>query len=914
MINRIIFLISVLIAATIVSHAQCIDLAGDWNAKLSNGQEASVSLPGTLDMAGVGITDTLKPAMEKPQLLRLTRKVSYIGPCTYSRFVDIPENMSGKPLRLVMERVLWKSTLKIDGKSVKGENLSLNSPHRFDISPLPAGKHLFEITVDNRRQRDISFSNLCHSYTDDTQTIWNGVLGSFSLCVVPEVDIESLRVYPDISNQNISVDVVVRNSTRKKICREIVLTVTEKSSGHIAGVEKMKYCAPVGVSNFKTTVGLDSCRLWSEFDPFLYALEVNTKGSSAQTLFGMREVRSEGRDLSVNGKKIFLRGTLDCCVFPLTGVPPTDKAAWAKEMETLKEWGFNHIRFHSWCPPEAAFETADSLGLYLQTELPVWSLNIGDDQTVSDFLNDEFRNMSESYGNHPSWIMSTCGNELQHDFNVLNALVRQMREYDPRHIYAATSFTFEKGHGGHAEPYDQFLITQWTDDGWVRGQGVFDNETPSFDKNYIKSMTCVSVPLVSHEIGQYAVYPDICEIDKYTGILEPLNFKAIRNDLESKKLLSKAPAYLNATSKFAKILYKEEIERALKTPGFSGFQLLGIQDFPGQGTALVGLLDAFWDAKGNMNGEDFSKFNSPVVPLASFDKAVYTSDEEFSVSAIISNFGEDDIENSHMEWQLSDDKGFYRSGSIDVSMAPQGTVTEIGGFRTSFDGFQAPSKLTLTLKISGTGHENIWNIWLYPVIDKVEAGNVAISSDYKEVRKILERGGRVLYMPPHEKINGIESKFLPVFWSPVHFPKQAGVMGVLAEVSHPALKGFPNDGHSDWQWWHSVKNARIMDLDSIVDCTTGNNIEPIVGVIDNFFRNRRLGYMFEAKCGNGSLLVSSINLCIVEPEIKSLFQGALDYLNSPDFDPSEEISFETLESISRMTSPVSETNETSIYE
>lgn len=907
-------LLTLLLLCAPMSKAQSINLVGEWHARLSDAQEQIVRLPGTLDMAGVGKPNTLKAAMEKPQLLRLTRKVNYIGPCTYVREIAIPRNMSGQPLRLAMERVLWKSSLKIDGKPVADENTSLNSPHSFVVPPLTEGKHSFEITVDNRPQLDISFSNLCHSYTDDTQTIWNGVLGDFTLSVIPEIELQKPEVYPDITTGSVTLKLPVTNRTGKKKNENITFTITEKATGRITGSLTQKHAITPGASEISAVINLDSCTLWNEFTPVLYRLDIKAGNTSATTTFGMREVASAGKSILVNGQKVFLRGTLDCCVFPLTGMPPTDRDGWIKEMQTLKDWGFNHIRFHSWCPPEAAFEVADSLGLYLQTELPVWSLKIGDDPRVAEFMNDEFINMTEAYGNHPSWIMTTCGNELQHDFNTLNSLVEKMKTRDSRRLYAATSFTFEKGHGGHAEPYDQFLVTQWTDDGWVRGQGVFESEEPSFNKNYSVSMNCTTVPLISHEIGQYAVFPDMKEIDKYTGVLDPLNFKAISNDMAGKELLDRADAYTDATCRFAKLLYKEEIERALKTPGFSGFQLLGIQDFPGQGTALVGLINAFWEVKGPVAGTEFAEFNSPLVPLAAFGKAVYTPSDTLCADILLANFSGQDITEKQIGWTLSQDNGRVRSGAVGASLVRQGEVGNVARIEVPFASFHTPAKLTLTLQVEGTAHKNHWNVWLYPQSATADKGSVTVTSDFQTAATTLRDGGKVLYLPEQSEINGIESKFLPVFWSPVHFPKQAGGMGILTDPAHPALKGFPNDGHSDWQWWRPVKNATVMNLDSIADINSGSPIDPIVTVIDNFYRNRKLGYLFEAKCGRGTVVVSSINLNVESPEMKSMLKGILDYMNSTEFTPEKEISVASLESITAAHPKIGKTSATSIYE
>lgn len=908
-----IFSLSALLACAASLAAQTIQLNGEWTATLPGEKPQAMQLPGTLDMTGIGQPDTLQPAMTKPQLLRLTRKHSYIGPCTYSRTIDITPDMAGKPLRLTMERVLWKSSLKVDGKPVGTANESLTTPHYFSIAPLSAGPHKFEITVDNSRQHDISVDNLCHSYTNDTQTMWNGVLGDFKLTVVPAVELEAVRITPDIATGNVTADITVANATSGTAKRRIAVEIIEKNTGRKVAAAKASYKAPAGTSTFSTTLHLDNPSLWSEFSPALYQLKASTTGSSVESTFGMRQVESDGKHLRVNGNRIFLRGTLECCIFPLTGVPPTDKAGWRKVMETARQWGFNHLRFHSWCPPEAAFVVADSLGLYLQVELPVWSLHIGDDPATISFLTDEFMNMSRSYGNHPSWIMSTCGNELQHDFTPLNNLVALMRKHDPRHLYAASSFTFEKGHGGHGEPHDQFLITQWTDDGWVRGQGVFDEEAPAFNRNYASAMGCVKVPLVSHEIGQYAVYPDIGEIEKYTGVLDPLNFKAIRNNLQAKGLIDRAPAYLAATARFAYRLYKEEMERAMKTPGFSGVQLLGIQDFPGQGTALVGLINAFWESKGVVSGKEFSRFNAPVTPLADFPKAVYTTNEPFTAGIKVANYGNADITNRPLQWTLSDASGKSISGTLPSVAFAQGEVTSAGNITAELSAFDAPAKLTLNVRMPGTDISNSWNIWVYPAIDTADKGAVTVTSDIETANAALAAGRKVLFIPKASDVNGIESKFLPVFWSPVHFPKQAGGMGVFADPAHPALAGFPNDGHSDWQWWQPVKNARIMLMDSITDNNTGQYIEPIIGAIDNFLHNRRLGYMFEAKCGKGTLIVSSINLEADYPEIKSLYLGVLQYMNSPAFAPAAVISPDTLRDL--LTGNAAEaTTATSIYE
>ena len=342
-----IFSLSVLLACASAVSGQTIQLDGEWTATLPGEKPRAMQLPGTLDMAGIGQPDTLQPAMTKPQLLRLTRKHSYIGPCTYSRSIDITPDMAGKPLRLTMERVLWKSSLKVDGKPVGTPGMSLTTPHSFNIAPLSAGTHRFDITIDNSRQHDISVTNLCHSYTNDTQTMWNGVLGNFTLSVIPEVELTAIRITPDIATGNVTADITVTNGADGTAKRKITVEIIEKNTGRKVAANKATYRAPAGTSSFSTTLHLDNPTLWSEFSPALYELKASTTDSSVASTFGMRRVESDGKHLRVNGNRIFLRGTLECCIFPLTGVPPTDKAGWRKVMETARQWGFNHLRFHS---------------------------------------------------------------------------------------------------------------------------------------------------------------------------------------------------------------------------------------------------------------------------------------------------------------------------------------------------------------------------------------------------------------------------------------------------------------------------------------------------------------------------------------------------------------------------------------
>ncbi|MFI3287529.1 MAG: glycoside hydrolase family 2 [Rikenellaceae bacterium] len=892
-----------------------ISLASQWDIRLdstdigleNNWQnmpfDEKIALPGTTDKAQMGIKDTLTPALQTPQLLKLTRNYSYVGKAWYTREVEIPEGWNGKDIELLLERIIWHTEVWIDGNKVKGEGESLTTPHRFDLTEyLKAGeKHRLTICVDNNRRYDISVGerNLGHSYTNETQIIWNGILGDIKLSASDKVSILNSRIIPNIEKKTIEVWTITQNNTEKEAATTLTLCVESKDSKTNFEATSRTITIPQGIDTIRTTYTLgDKAVLWDEFTPQIYTL-LSTLSSEEYSDthsvdFGMRELTNSGSRMAINGRPLFLRGTLECSIFPLTGTPPTTHEGWAKVFSSAKEWGLNHLRFHSWCPPQDAFEVADSMGFYLQIELPVWSVSIKEEDATTRFIREEGRRIITEYGNHPSLCFVALGNELQSNFDLLADMLLELKTNDSRHLYTTTAFTFETGHGDWPEPLDDFFITQWTKKGWVRGQGVFNSYSPSFDKDFSAQVEGMEVPLITHEVGQYSVYPNMAEIDKYTGVLKPLNFISVREDLKAKGLLEKAALYTEASGRLAAILYKEEIERAMKTSGISGYQLLDLHDFPGQGTALVGLLDAFWDSKGVETAEHFRQFASPVVPLVRFEKATYLNSETFTATVEVSNYSAEELKNQAITWSLNDGTKVIAEGKLSADKITWGHNAALGAIEIPLSEITAATKANLKVTLEGTEYKNDWNIWVYPSEIEPNFGDVCYTRSLSEAKKLLAEGKKVLLNPDWRAMEGIEGKFLPVFWSPVHFPKQAATMGLLTDPSHPALKNFPTDMHSNWQWWDLTINSTTMIVDNL------KGITPIVEQVDNFANNRRLASMFEARVGEGSLVVATFDLANdldKRPVAKQMLYSVLEYMNSSDFAPKTQSDISELENI-----------------
>lgn len=887
-----------------------LSLKGDWQVALDSldvgiaqrwhirNFETAIQLPGTLDDAGYGKANTLLPSLDKPQVLHLTRKHRYVGPAWYVREVEIPVTWKGKGIELELERAIWQTRVWVDGHEMKESEESLVSPHRYDLTEwLTPGRHRITIRVDNRKRYDISTGDMAHAYTDHTQIMWNGILGNITLRAHGKLDWQHVQIYPQLADDAVLIKGNIQNRTAAADAR-VKVSIREKESGKLVGEHEESVNLLPGKNDWQLLCSLDKeVKRWSEFSPDLYVVElqVTNKDDVAResVTFGMREISRKGSDLLVNGQKVFLRGTLECCIFPLTGCPPTDRKGWLKVFQTAREWGLNHLRFHSWCPPKAAFEVADSMGFYLQVELPLWSLTVGTNPAMNRFLYDEARRILAEYGNHPSFCMLSLGNELQPDFQFLGELLDTVKALDPRHLYTTTSYTFERGHGDWPEPKDDYFITQRTRKGWVRGQGVFDVEKPNFMKDYAASVDSLSVPVVTHEIGQYAVYPDLKEISRYTGVLDPLNFKGVKLDLERKGLLSKAEDYLMASGKLAAILYKEEMERAMKTPGISGYQLLDLHDFPGQGTALVGLLNAFWESKGVTTARAFRQSCAPVVPLARFPKAVYTNDEIFTADLELANYGAGPITEGELVWSLvADDGTVVKHGLLPVKQVKLGGGQVVGSLSCPLSSVSQAQRLKLQVALKGTDFQNSWNVWVYPAGLQIDYGEVVLTTTLTDTRRALEAGKRVFFNPPYQQCVGLQGKFVPVFWSPVHFPKQAGTMGLLLDPAHPAFLHFPTENHTDWQWWSLATQSRTWVVDSLY-----TQLTPLVECVDNFANNRRLTNLFETNCLNGKLIVCSMDLqhdLLDYPEKKQLLHSLITYMKSDAFAPTTTLDWDEM--------------------
>jgi hypothetical protein len=540
------------------------------------------------------------------------------------------------------------------------------------------------------------------------------------------------------------------------------------------------------------------------------------------------------------------------------------------------------------------------MGMMYHIECAAWvnsGPTIGDGRPIDKFLYEESDRILKAYGNHPSFCLLAYGNEPagRNQAKWLGDLITYWKQKDTRRLYTS-------GAGWPIIPQSDYHSTpaprghQW-------GEGLksrFNAQRLTTNVDYRAFVSKYAVPMVSHEIGQWCVYPNFDEIGKYTGVLKPKNFEIFRASLAQHHMLDQARDFLMASGKLQALLYKEEIEAALRTPGFGGFQLLDLHDFPGQGTALVGILDPFWESKGYVTAEEHRRYCCETVPLLRMEKCVWTTDETFTGTVEIAHFGPAPLKNTVVAWSVNHaGSKVVNSGEFPAVDIPVGNGMQAGKIEFKLADIAAPAQFVLTVSLKGTPYRNQWDLWVYPArLEMPAAPDVMIvESLNNEATAALRAGGKVLWMPPLDTIRSdVPAGFTTIFWNTQWTGRQPPhTLGILCDPRHPALAQFPTEFHSDWQWWDLISRSKCMILDELEP-----QLRPVVQVIDDWNTNRKLGLVFEVNVEGGKLLVCSIDLrhgLDRRPVARQMLRSLVSYMRSSDFHPGTACSAGTLQGL-----------------
>jgi hypothetical protein len=951
------------------------DLSGTWNFELDPHDKGmterwferalkdQIQLPGCLQAQGYGedisvqtpwvgsiidrswYTDSKYAPYCQPGNIKipfwLQPEKYYCGVAWYQRTLEIPADWSGQWITLLLERPHWETRVWLD-QHVVGFDRSLSSPHVYDLgASLPPGSHRLTIRIDNRMLVNVGPN--AHSLYDGTQTNWNGIVGQLALRASSPVWLDEIEAYPDVPNRAAWVKVRVGNALAERLGEgRLTLRAAAYNSprSHTPAAVSTTFEINAGGADVEVRYPLgDAMLLWDEFSPALYRLEADLEISiegrphadHATVTFGMRALSVQGTRLAINDRPLFLRGTLECCIFPLTGYPPTAVEDWKRIIRICQAHGLNHIRFHSWCPPEAAFIAADELGFYYHVECGVWT-NVGEGDAVDEWLYEEGRRISAAYGNHPSFLMLAHGNEpTGQPESYLGQWVTYWKQADPRRFYT----------GGAGWPLipenDYHVFHQPRIQHWEEGmKSRINSQPPETVTDYREDVEAAGAPLISHEIGQWCAYPNFDQIPKYTGRLKARNFEIFRNLLAAHQLSDQAHDFVMASGKLQVLCYKEEIESALRTPGFAGFQLLDLHDFPGQGTALIGVLDAFWDSKGYITPEEYRRFCNTTVTLARLPKRTWHTGETLRAEICLAHTGPAPLEGAVVVWKLVDEQAsIIAHGRFEPMTIPLETGFPVGAIEIDLGLLNSPTqhpdpsavaqgsgahpstslrsaqdarravegavdardvtparKYSLVVGLEGLPIENDWDLWVFPahLESTVPDGVRLVDALDDQALAALERGEKVLLTLSAKQIqNDIALGFSPIFWNTAFTNRQAPhTLGLLCDPAHPVFRNFPTDYHTNWQWWELIHEAKAMILDDLPF-----TLRPLVQVIDDWFENRRLGLLWEAKVGAGCLMVCSMDLkSDLDHRLvaRQLRRSILDYMASDEFQPTIEVS------------------------
>ena len=909
-----------------LSAQQVIDLAGVWDFAMGDSAVYSdyVVLPGSMLTNGKGKpvstatqwTGSLydssyfyNPSMEKYRHegnmkfpFFLTPEKHYVGNAWYRHHTYVPQSWKGQRIMLFLERPHIETTLYINGKEV-GHQMSLSTPHVYDVTKYVSvgQKNVITIKVYN------GIENVCvgqdsHSVSDQTQGNWNGIVGRMELQARPKkVNIRQVRVYPNVKNRQARVAVDLENHANAYLGDVHLMQIREYGLvGEVfeEGRDGMKHVYTTGWEELDGRQHIElsipmteQMKTWSEFAPVLYRLVLYAGDDVYETTFGMRDISIDGRQFYVNGTPTFIRGTVENCLFPETGYPPTDVDEWLRIFRKCKEYGLNMVRFHSYCPPEAAFDAADRVGIYLQPEGPSWpnhGVKLRRGMPIDNYLLDESKRIIDVYGNHPSFVMMAAGNEPAGDWvGYCNDWVRQMHDYDSTKVYCGASvgggWAWDNGSEYHVKGGARGLD-------WDRRPPQSDDdyyEQILYPRNYKDSVANMS-PILAHEQGQWCAFPDFKEISQYRGAYKARNFEIFKDLLAENGMAQMAEKFLHASGKLQTLCYKYEIERNLRTKDYSGFQLLGLNDYSGQGTALEGVLNVFWREKGYCTAADWREFCNSVVLLARFPKFVYSNSDTLRVPIEAYNALWGNITDVPVNYLITDDSLRICSEKllppIDI---PIGKCHELGVVEFPLNSFSKPTRLTLTVQVS-KDVKNHWDFWVYPETYEQPAHLPYISSSLDaEAMHILRSGGTVLLTAAGKVTLGSDVKqtYLPVFWNTSWFKmRPPHTTGAYIEKDHPLFKyGFPTDNWSNLNWWELLNKAQVMNLMELPP-----DYQPPIQPIDTWHVSRKLGMLIEANVLNGRLLMTTMDISsdldhrIVARQMR---QAILRYMASDDFRP-----------------------------
>lgn len=639
------------------------------------------------------------------------------------------------------------------------------------------------------------------------------------------------------------------------------------------------------------TIPSDGFERWSPANPALYTLKISSGNDTLEQRFGIRKMTSKGIRLYFNGEPYFFRGICEHCYHPITVHPTREKNYYRRLIRTIKDLGFNSIRFHTHVPMPEYMEAADELGIVIEVETP-------NNTTYEEWL--EIINASRR---HPSVCAFSSGNEMVIDEDYIEHL-RAVAKY----VHAESDALFSpmsamRGIEYHSfgdlrveEPFPHNPKRLAALDEFCDLYNSYSNSQTSYESSngdpsvIDRKNSIYSRPLLSHEICIHGTYIDLSLKDRYRGsrIGETEFMSSVEKHLEDVGLLDRANLYYRNSVKWQMMLRKHCFETVRRCDTFAGYDFLGDIDTHWHTFGYcVGMMNEFYELKPGETRENVLRYNSDAVLLCDLPKVPnYNAGDKVTLPILVSNYGEP-LDSATLTVRVNAGGKVIFRREIRVGAVEAGKISELYTAEFNIPRADKPMKLTVTATLSGgnTDAENTWDIFAFPKAEPLsdralKAHGVTVKEEMgiEELTERMNRGERVVLFG-----NG-PFKTLPVTFQ---LSVAGRTFGHLATViaDHPLMRDLPNDGYCAMQFRSLMTKASAAVLD-----TRGMPHDPIIDIASTYKNAHREAMLFEYKVGAGRLLVTTLNMAEGDPAAEWIKGEMLRYAMSDKFSPKQAIS------------------------
>ena len=831
--------------------------------------EAEVRVPGAWGAQGVGTpTDKVRH--------------HYVGKGWYRRSALIPEAWSGKRLFLTVGGVHRYARVWVNGAFL-GEQVGYLSAFEHEITQHvePGRAATLALCVDSRQRWDADALTGCFDIIDAMFVPWGGIWGHVALEARGEAWLEDLFVRPELKPPACHVTAKLAGGRADK--GTLKLEILDPDGRTVASAQlPMPY--PLDERReLSIRAEIPNARPWSPNAPHLYTARLSlarpaTLIDSVETRFGLREIAIRGPHITLNGKRVFLHGYGDDCVFPETMAAPSDKAVYLKRLRVAKDYGFNYVRHHSHFLPPEYYDAADEVGMLVSPELPIAYLSYyrRAKGKALELYKTEWAAAIQRHRNHPSILDWCMGNEMWDGVPIAPELYRIAKALDPTRPVIDSNGLSGRGwlDGSRSRPTLDFHLV------------MFDLRHLPLGRPERHRFPAPPKPVVSHETGNFVTFPRLDPIGRFTHNVKPFWLAATKAKLERLGLLAEAETWARNSERLYLLCHKLNMEDIRRSPFMSGYQWWLLQDY---WTGSNGIVDAHFRPKPEIAPDRVRRFNADVVLLLDGLEPTYRGKQQLRARLLVSNYSEHAIKTPLSRWHVKLAGRVLAEREIESleGKVGQGSLAPLDRIEVTLPGLSSPQRLTIEAALTDgkVVHRNDWSAWVYPATIPPPELPLPLFAGPELVRPLAAYGARPLpnggewpsravyamglptveavdamaqgaclvLLSPQGVLPAAPNRFKTAWWLGSARDSNAGTV----VYDNPVTRGMAPEGWCDAGWYPLLEGSQAFLLD---DLPAQPNV--LVRAIDVHRLCRSKALLFEARVGKGSLIVSGLNLAL----------------------------------------------------